>query len=66
MSQNLDSPKAPSISSRLTRELQPLSAIEVETINGEAAGTSPYCDKLGQIFRLTRVPRSVKLWKRYR
>ncbi len=50
----------------LTRELQPLSAIEVETIGGEPAGSSPFCDKLGQVFRLTREPRSVKLWKRYR
>ena len=50
----------------LTREFQPLSAVEIETINGEPAGKSPYCDKLGEVFRLTREPRSIKLWKRYR
>ncbi len=50
----------------LTREFQPLSAVEVETINGEPAGRNRYCDRLGEIFRLTREPRSIKLWKRYR
>ncbi len=49
----------------LTREFQPLSSIDVETINGEPAASSPYRARLGEIFRLTREPRSVKLWKRY-
>ena len=51
---------------QLTREVQPLSAVEIETIGGEPAGRSPYCDPLSKIFRLTREPRSIKLWKRYR
>jgi ATP-dependent Lhr-like helicase len=49
----------------LTRDFQPLKAIDVETINGEPAGRSPYCTALGEIFRLERDVRSVKLWKRY-
>ena len=49
----------------LTRQFQPLTSIDVETINGEPAASSPYRAKLGEIFRLTREPRSVKLWKRY-
>ena len=49
----------------LTRDFQPLKSIEIETVNGEAARESPYCAVLGEIFRLTRDVRSVKLWKRY-
>ena len=49
----------------LTREFRSMSAVDVETINGEPAVTSSYSGKLGEIFRLTREPRSVKLWKRY-
>ena len=49
----------------LTREFQPLTAIDVETINGEPAAGSPYRARLSDTFRLTREPRSVKLWKRY-
>ncbi len=49
----------------LTRHFQPLSSIDVETINGEPAVASPFRGKLAEIFRLTREPRSVKLWKRY-
>ncbi len=49
----------------LTREFQPLKAIDVETINGEPATASPYADGLRQIFRVTREPQSLKLWKQY-
>ena len=49
----------------LTRDVQPMSAIDVETINGEAAAASPFRGPLSRLFRLTREPRSVKLWKRY-
>ncbi len=49
----------------LTRDFQPLKAIDVETINGEPAQKSPYCAALGEIFRLERDVKSVKLWKRY-
>ncbi len=49
----------------LTRDFQPWKMIEIETINGETARKSPYCAVLGEIFRLTRDVRSVKLWKRY-
>ncbi len=49
----------------LTREAQPLTSIDIETINGEPAGASPYRRALGEIFRVTREPRSLKLWKRY-
>ena len=50
----------------LTREFQPLSSLEVETIAGEPALGSPYLEPLGELFRLTRETRSVRLWKRYR
>ncbi|NJL27066.1 MAG: ATP-dependent helicase, partial [Thermoanaerobaculia bacterium] len=49
----------------LTREFRPLRAIEIETINGEPALASPYTERLGEHFHLTREQRSVKLWKRY-
>ncbi|MEE8523330.1 MAG: DEAD/DEAH box helicase [Thermoanaerobaculia bacterium] len=49
----------------LTRDFLPLKSIEIETVNGEPARDSPYCAVLGEIFRLTRDVRSVKLWKRY-
>ncbi len=49
----------------LTREAQPLTSIDVETINGELAVGSPYHRALAKIFRVTREPRSLKLWKRY-
>jgi len=49
----------------LTREFQPLKFIDVETINGEPAPRSPYCAKLGEVFRTVREQRSVKLWKHY-
>ena len=49
----------------LTREFQPLKAIDVETLNGEPAAGSPYGVALRQVFRVTREPRSLKLWKQY-
>jgi ATP-dependent Lhr-like helicase len=49
----------------LTREVRPLRSLEVETINGEPARDSPYCRPLGEIFRLDRQTRSIRLWKRY-
>ena len=49
----------------LTRDFQPLKLIEIETVNGESARASPYCEVLGEIFRMTRDVKSVKLWKRY-
>ncbi|MCP4654817.1 MAG: ATP-dependent helicase, partial [bacterium] len=49
----------------LTREFQPLKFIDVEKINGEPAPRSPYCAKLGEVFRTVREQRSVKLWKHY-
>ena len=49
----------------LTRQFQPLTSVDIETINGEPASESPLRGKMAEIFRLTREPRSVKLWKRY-
>ncbi len=49
----------------LTREAHPASHLEIETINGEPAPRSEYLAALEQDFRLTREPRSVRLWKRY-
>ncbi|MEM7585137.1 MAG: DEAD/DEAH box helicase [Acidobacteriota bacterium] len=49
----------------LTREVRPLPSIEVETINGEPATRSAYRAALGEIFRVTREPRCLKLWKQY-
>jgi ATP-dependent Lhr-like helicase len=49
----------------LAREVQPLSNLEVETIAGVPALKSPYVDKMGEVFRVTRETRSVRLWKRY-
>ncbi|MEM7351559.1 MAG: DEAD/DEAH box helicase [Acidobacteriota bacterium] len=49
----------------MTRDVMPRSSIDIETINGEPAVGSPYCATLGEVFRLTREPRGVKLWKKY-
>ena len=50
---------------QLDADSRPLKSIEIETVNGEPARESPYCAVLGEIFRLTRDVKSVKLWKRY-
>ncbi|MEM8963354.1 MAG: hypothetical protein AAGD38_17845 [Acidobacteriota bacterium] len=49
----------------LTRGAQPASSIDVETINDEPALDSPYVGRLAESFRITREPKTVKLWKRY-
>ncbi len=49
----------------LTRDVQPLPSIDVETIAGEPAVASPYRAKLAEIFHVTAEPRALKLWKRY-
>lgn len=49
----------------LGREAHSVSHLEIETINGDPAPTSPYAVVLEQDFRLTREPGSVRLWKRY-
>ncbi len=49
----------------LTRDFRPRKSIEVQTINGEPAGRSPYLPLLTELFGLTRDPAGVRLWKRY-
>lgn len=49
----------------LTREVQALSNLEVETIAGEPALKSAYVARLAEVFRVTRETKAVRLWKRY-
>jgi ATP-dependent Lhr-like helicase len=49
----------------LTRQFEPRKAVDVETINGEPATTSPYAETLREIFSTTREPKSLRLRRRY-
>ncbi|MEM8933442.1 MAG: ATP-dependent helicase, partial [Acidobacteriota bacterium] len=49
----------------LTREVQPLSSIPVETIDGEPAASSALASRLDARFRVTREGDVLRLWKRY-
>jgi len=49
----------------LTRHFQSRKAVDVETINGEAATTSDYGDLLSDLFSTTREPGSLRLRRRY-
>ena len=49
----------------LSRQFQPLSSIEIETINGEPALASPYRERLAEVFRVQGEARSIRLWKEY-
>ncbi len=49
----------------LTRDFRPRKSIEIQTLNGEPAGKSPYVAVLADLFGLTRDPSGVRLWKRY-
>ena len=53
------------LESLLIRPVAPLTSLEVETIGGEPALSSPYLESLGEVFRVTREAKSVRLWKRY-
>ncbi len=49
----------------LTRQFKPLKVIELETINGEPAPTSPYGPPIAGAFTSTRDHRSIKLRRDY-
>lgn len=49
----------------LCRDVQPLSNIEIETINGEPAISSPYRARFDEVFRVQGETRSIRLWKEY-
>jgi ATP-dependent Lhr-like helicase len=50
---------------QLTREVDPVKAIDVEAIDGGPAAESPWAGPLGEIFDLTREPRGLRLRRRY-
>jgi ATP-dependent Lhr-like helicase len=49
----------------LGREVEPLSSILVETVNGEPAAESPYLRRLETTFRVTREGAAARLWRTY-
>ncbi len=49
----------------LTRQFNPLKVVEVETINGEPAPTSPYSQPVASLFVSTRDHRTLKLRREY-
>jgi len=49
----------------LTRQFAPLKAIDVETINGDPAGRSPYAARLAGPFSATRERAGLRLRRRY-
>jgi ATP-dependent Lhr-like helicase len=49
----------------LTREFSPLRVVEVETVNGDPAPTSPWAAAIAAPFTATRDHRSLKLRRRY-
>lgn len=50
----------------LTREVQPLPSLVVETIGEQPASESPYLPAFGTSFRVVREGGPVRLWKRFR
>jgi ATP-dependent Lhr-like helicase len=50
---------------QLGRSVQPRSAITVDEINGQPAGTSPYRPGLQDAFQVSRTPTALKLSRRY-
>ncbi|MDX1500874.1 MAG: DEAD/DEAH box helicase [Thermoanaerobaculia bacterium] len=50
---------------QLTRQFDPVRAVDVETINGEPAVRSPFAAPLAGIFALTREPGALRLRRRY-
>jgi ATP-dependent Lhr-like helicase len=51
--------------SQLERSVEPRSAITVEEINDQPAGTSPYRSALQMAFQVARTPTALKLSRRY-
>ena len=50
----------------LTREVEPRGSILVERINGRIAGDEEaYAAALGEVFRVVREPKGLRLWKQY-
>ncbi len=49
----------------LSRQFQPLSSLEIETINGAPALDSPYRGRFAEVFRVQGEVRSIRLWKEY-
>jgi len=48
---------------QLHRQFQPEGVITIEKINGERARSSPYLNRLKELFNVTADYRSVKLWR---
>jgi ATP-dependent Lhr-like helicase len=53
------------LKSLVSREVDPLKAVEVAEINGEDAANSPYLPLLASLFSVTREPGGLRLRKRY-
>ncbi len=49
----------------LTRIEQPLKRVDLETVNGEPAGSSGYRAVLGELFHVTRQPTALRLSRKY-
>lgn len=49
----------------LGREVEPLSSLLLQTINGDNAAGSPYLRKLESLFRVTREGHEARLWRSY-
>ncbi len=49
----------------LTRAEQPLKRIDLESVNGEPAGSSGYRPALGELFHVTRQPTVLRLSRKY-
>ncbi len=49
----------------VSREVAPLKSVQIEKINGEAAGKSPYLAVLKIALGGTPDPKGVRIWKRY-
>ena len=49
----------------LGREVEPLSSLQLLTINGEKAARSPYLRPLESLFRVTREGHEARLWRSY-
>ncbi len=54
------------LGSLLTREVQPLPSLLVESIGEQPASDSPYLGAFGHSFRVVREGGPVRLWKRFR
>jgi len=49
----------------LGREVDPMSSLQLEKINGESASQSPYLRKMESLFRVTREGHEARLWRTY-